>query len=198
MIRSFFKVGAGILVIAILVGVGYVSVNLFSRTTARQKTAIAVQGTTTASADQTVLPPKDTSGWQQYTDKNFGFSIAYPSDWKTDKKDREHPASVFTITHPGASQKDDVDVAVRVLTTPSFGALEEKLQPQAKLIKNKSMVTINGQEAMAITIGDTDLSLYLYFQKDGRLYNLIFYKAASMEALGAAEKGILFSFSFTN
>ena len=204
MIKRTFKLRLAIVLIGILIGIGYLGTNLFSRTTERQKTAIAVQGTAEITQEeQTALAATapgstDTAEWQEYTDKNFGFSLKFPAGWQTTRKDHEHPASIFTLTYPETDEKANVDIAVRVLSTPSFDALEKKLEPQAGLIKNKNMVTVNGQDVMAVTLGSgADSSLYVYFEGTDRLYNIIFYKAASMDALGDTEKRILGSFEIS-
>jgi hypothetical protein len=202
--QKHFQIFLAVLFIVILVVVG---VTYWSK----DKPMPAVQNQA-PSLSQSVQPQSDpTAAWKSYRNEDYGFEIKYPQEWKENFKDPQHLDSIFTLISPTRREDiekrilgaRDVDISIRVLDIPSFEKLDERFAQQIQesgfdFIANKKRILINGYGAYLMTIGGNGASLHIYFEKNNRLYEIIFPLVATMQELSLITRQILSTFRFLN
>ncbi len=155
-------------------------------------------------ADDVIESELNISKWKTYRNEEYGFEIKYPTDWRERFQDDNYNQDtlVFAMQSPdGKFWPGLIDISVHALELSSFQALDEKHERQIlesgyNFILNKKRLMINNYYAYTMTIGGNGAYFNIYFKKNGKLYNIIFWRDATLDALDHTDRAILSTFKF--
>lgn len=157
------------------------------------------------------LTPEATIGWRTYRNEEYSFEVKYPPDWKEDSEDPNYYQGIFafSLTSPqmvkecksGLTFLCGHSITIRVLDVPSFSELDKELDRQIResgynFIGPRKRMKINGYDAYTMSVVGEGSYLYIYFEKNNQVYNIIFWTTHTLDRLTPTLGSILSTFRF--